>query len=98
MSPIAHDPEAARLRRLEKEERAARDAQQRAVEDRARVFWSLSIAGGLFLAIGQWYLWHPAGGDVDGQAIANMHKLFIGQTLSIVGAVFAAAARVIRDR
>lgn len=98
MGAFAKDPEAARAARLEREEKAAREATQQRANNRDNTIVVLNFSGGVLLMLGLWLLLHPAGGVVEGVQIANLNTMLLGQTLATVGGIFFAAAAVIRTR
>ena len=52
----------------------------------------LGWSGAVMMLVGLYFLFRPVGGEVLGQEIVNFQKLTIGETFTISGAVFLAAA------
>ena len=93
-----HD-DVVRQRRIDREEREARaEAESRDTFRRVSANALLGV-GALLLAIGVWFLLvRPSQGEVEGLAIANLHRLHLGQTASIVGAIFITGGLLIKTR
>jgi hypothetical protein len=94
---FAMDPEAARVKREAREaqrERNAREAEERTQRVRR---YALAIAGGLFMLAGLYFLLVAPSETVSGVGgllgrddvrVANIHRLTLGETFTIVGAIF----------
>lgn len=83
----ADDPtKRARIRREEREREALEGRERQATV----TLWSMRLAGGLFLALGFFYLFvQPS--NVGTPEITNLHRLFTGMMFAIVGAIFFAS-------
>jgi hypothetical protein len=67
------------------------EGQEAQEEYKGSAGWCIGL-GLLFLAAGAWFLVvDPTGGEVMGRSIVNSHKVTLGQTAAIVGAIFLAA-------
>jgi uncharacterized membrane protein len=94
-----HDPEAARQRRIAREEAEAREIAAAREQSRQLSASALIISGTVLLAVGFWFLVvNPSGGEIDGTPIANLHRLTLGETTAIVGAVFLTGGLWLRFR
>jgi uncharacterized membrane protein YidH (DUF202 family) len=91
-------PEQAKADRVAREERTAREELERFTLHRGYTTLSLLVAGIIFCAIGVWFLFLAPGaeGILAGQTVVNLQRLVIGQTCSIVGAIFLAASALLR--
>jgi hypothetical protein len=99
MSQPPTTPEAKRAERLTRE--AAQVAARREQHDSERKTVSvilLALGVGL-IAIGLWFLLvSPSVGTLEGQPIANFHKLTLGATSTLAGAILFATGALLRYR
>jgi hypothetical protein len=93
----ALSPEELRAQRLEREQRALQDAKEARERDRSQSSLFLIIAGVLLVLAGAWFLFiAPSQGGLGGNDIINFHRLILGQTLTISGAVFFVGGLLLR--
>lgn len=81
-------------------ERIARDAKaevERARAERQQVGVWLLIVGTLLVAAGIYFLLvNPSTGTMGGELVVNFHRLALGQTSAIAGAILFAAGALLR--
>jgi len=87
-------PDVAEARRQERA--AQREREQREAEERTQLVrrYSLAIARALFMASGLYFLLvNPSESTVEGIGrIANLHRLTLGETFTITGAILSGFA------
>jgi hypothetical protein len=101
---FAMDPDAARAKREAREAAAVAEAQASAEVTQRNRRAGLGIAGALFFLTGMYYLVlapgeaPPAalsgilGSSAEGMRVVNLQRLTMGETFSIVGAIFSGFA------
>lgn len=97
MSLAPTTPEAKRAERLSRE--AAQTAARREQLDleRKKVSAILLAIGVVLIATGLWFLLiSPSAGTLEGQPIANFHKLTLGATSTLAGAILFATGALLR--
>jgi hypothetical protein len=91
--------EAKRAERLAREAAQAAARREQLDSERGKVSVVLLAVGVVLIAIGLWFLLiSPSVGTLDGQPIANFHKLTLGATATLAGAILFAAGALLRYR
>ena len=87
-------PDVAEARRVERAERQAREAREADERRQGIRRYSLAVSGALFMAAGLYFLLvNPSESSVEGIGrIANLHRLTLGETFTITGAILSGFA------
>jgi type II secretory pathway component PulM len=92
-------PGDAETKRVERIARQEREARKQSESDRNRVSIALLGVGVLLIAVGLWFLLvNPGESSFGGQSLVSLHRLTLGETSAIAGAILFAAGALIRYR
>jgi drug/metabolite transporter (DMT)-like permease len=96
---MSKTPEQLKAERIARQERDAEAALEGVDVERRQVSGVLMILGVVLILAGAWFLLaSPSQSSYGGEAVINLHRLTIGETAAIAGAILFSAGAIIRYR